>query len=148
MIEQGIRRFTITDQRTSEKIEVLRPLPDRDSEWGVFECIRETEIGSLIPVVSGEALSHALHGYMQPLQDSLLRTPKHQFRKITEDLTCSEIEHCILANPAICVPCTATPHCYMPQGYQGQTAHAISTIVRAWADGRYVLVVSGVEFAY
>ena len=148
MIEGGIRRFTITDHRTSESIEVLRPIGDSVSDWGVLECIRETEIGKLIPVVSGEAMSHALHGYMQPLQDSLLRSPKHQFRKITEDLTCSEIQQCILANPAICVPCTATPHCYMPQGYIGQAAHAISTVVRAWADGRYGLVVSGVEFSY
>ena len=147
MIEQGLHRYSVVDKVSGEKLDILRPVPTPDTPWGVLECIRDTEVGGLIPTVSGEAMSHALHGYMLPLRRTIGREPKYILRKIKSDMTCGLIDTCILARRDICKPHVNMPHCYMPPDLKGLQAHAVSTVLRAWADGRYVVIVQGDEFS-
>lgn len=148
MIEQGVHRYTVIDNMSGEKLNILRPVPDSKTCWGVFECIRETEVGSLIPVVTGEVMSHALHGYFLPLRRSIGLDPRHILRKLPSDMICGLINSCILARPEICRPHKKMPHCYVPPGMTGLRAEATATVIRAWVDGRYVVVVKGAEFSY
>lgn len=148
MIEQRIQRFSVRDSQTGEELKVLRPVPMNGDAWGVFESIKDTDVGKLIPVVSGEDFSQALHGRFLALKRNIGREPKYQIQKITSDMTCGLIDSCILADRAKCYPCKNTPHCYQTPGFAGLQDHAISTIVRAWADDRYVVVVEGPEFSY
>lgn len=146
MIEKGVYRFRVVSG--NDHIDILRPVPDQESDWGVLACIKETPVGKLIPVVSGEDMSHALHGRILPLRRSIGREPQHILKKLKGDWTCSLIKTCILARPDICKPHQKMPHCYNPPGHEGLPAHAIATVIRAWVDGRYVVVVEGAEFSY
>jgi hypothetical protein len=101
----------------------------------------------LIPVIDGMTMSHALHGLFMPLRRSIGRRPQDLLRVLPGDWTCGLIKSCVMARPEICYPCAKMPHCYMPPDFQGNAALALATVLRAWVDGRYVLVVEGDEFS-
>jgi hypothetical protein len=115
--------------------------------WGILRSVADSPIGHLVPVVSGEDMSHALHGYFLPLRRQIGRSPHTNLRLVSDTMVCAQIKDCILADKAVCFPCKKMPHCYLPPGYEGIPAHAISTVIRAWAEGRYVVVVEGPEFS-
>ena len=144
MLEDGLYRFSV---RTSsgEEFKLLRPVPT-DSPWGILQCLEGSEIGDLITVVPGEDMSQALHGRAMPLVRTLGRQPAGLLKKIEGDMMCSLIDACILANRDVCFPCSKIPHCYAPPGFEGVAAMAAATVIRAWVDGRYVVVVEGPEF--
>ena len=70
-------------------IKVLRPLVDPetgDDPWGELAPLKGTPFESLIPIVSGEALSHALHGYLRPLLTIIGPEPKTLARMVPKTL--------------------------------------------------------------
>lgn len=147
-IEPGVLRFAI-QSKTGEDFLILRPLPTEESFWGVLTPLQGTPWGDLIPVVSGLAMSHALHGYSLPFLQELGRPPSAQLRLIPEgSRTCAEINACVMADRAICCPCSKIPLCYVAPGKPDALSvfSAESVVVKAWAEGRYVIVVEGEEF--
>jgi len=147
LIEEGIQRFSVTTPR-GEEFKILRPTPVGDDPWGILAPLRELEIGGLIPIVPGETMSHALHGNHLPLLRVLGRPPHAQLKQIKADMTCRLIKTCITADRAICFPCQKMPHCYEPPGYNFEEGRVVETVLRAWVDGRYVVVVEGPEFSF
>lgn len=147
-LELGVRRFTIATQNWGD-IRVLRPIPKDDDPWGVLAPLRSTGYGRLIPVVDGEAFSHALHGWAEPLKRQLGRDPAACLRLIpSEHGPCQDLKACIMANPDICRPVKKAPACYRPSGNLGVEEVGIAALVTlAWAEGRYVVVVGDGEFS-
>ena len=145
MLEEGLYRFSVRTQ-SGEEFKLLRPVPTA-SPWGILQGLEGTEIGDLIAVVSGENMSQALHGRVMPLVRTLGRSPDGLLKKLKEDMTCSLIKTCILANGDVCFPCKKMPHCYAPPGFDGVDGLAAATVIRAWVDGRYVVIVEGPEFS-
>ncbi len=58
-------------------IKILRPIVrDGEDPWGGLAPLKGSPYERLIPVVSGEALSHAQHGYLRPLLKVIGPDPK------------------------------------------------------------------------
>lgn len=145
MLEEGLYRFSIRTP-SGEEFLLLRPVPS-DTPWGIFQCLQGTEVGDLITVVSGEDMSQALHGRSMPLVRSLGRSPRGLLKQFEGSMMCSLIKTCILADTKVCFPGKKMPHCYEPPGLPGPAGLAAATVIRAWVDGRYVVVVEGPEFS-
>ena len=147
-IEDGIRRFKITSPQWGE-IDILRPLPDSGGPWGVLACLKGTPYEELIPVVTGEDLSHALHGRATPLMRAIGRPPERLIKMIPEGFQlCQLADTCIMYDRKACFPGPKTPLCFEAPGMDTETAQMAATVVvQAWKDGRYVLVAEGDEFS-
>lgn len=125
---------------------ILRPLPLGEEPWGVLASLRGTPWGDLLSVINGEVLSHALHGHIAPLAQSIGRPPAASLRLVPDRYrTCSQHKSCLLASPH-CHPCKKLPACYAPPVLQGDAVVAAATVALAWAEDRYVVVVEGTEF--
>jgi len=146
VLEEGIYRFSVVAE-TGEVFKLLRPVPS-DSPWGVLSCLQGTPFEEQIPVVSGEDMSQALHGRVLPLAGTLGREPKARLKKLEGDWTCTQIKDCLLADRSVCFPNRKMPHCYSPPEYSEAVGRAVATVLQAWADDRYVVVVAGPEFSW
>ena len=145
----GLRYAIIDDRERFRKVPVLYPTPLPGNPWGVILPLRETVWGAQIPTVSGDALSHALHGDPKALLEMLGRPPRGRpLRLEMEDRRCSEAqgETCALAG-SHCVPGSGKlPDCYLAP-CEDRTVMALAIAVgRAWDEGRAVFVVEGPEF--
>lgn len=127
---------------------VGRPLPKNGDNWGVLAPIRDTPWGDLLPIVSGEVLSYALHGRVTPLMKQIGRPPRAQLTLIPSDLRRCGNTECIMYDPKTCHPCKQVPDCYEPPGLETfEARRAASTVVLAWREGRYIIIVEGDEFS-
>ncbi|OHD15481.1 MAG: hypothetical protein A2Y38_17515 [Spirochaetes bacterium GWB1_59_5] len=143
-----VQRFVISAPGQRD-LKILRPVPTPSSPWGALESLRLTPWGTLIPVVDGEAFSHALHGYFPPLLRVLGRPPAASALKVPEPYrVCAQhSRRCPLAGPD-CQPGAKLPDCYDPPGLDSEEAKLAAAVVAlAWAEGRYVVVVEGDEFS-
>lgn len=139
-------RFTISSPTWGDVL-VARPLPDPQSFWGVLSPLEGTPWGDLLPIVSGEVFSHALHGRVTPLMQQIGRPPHAQLKLLPEPKMCSN-EGCVMADPNICHPCAKMPDCYEPPGLDSDEARrAASQVALCWRDRRYVILVEGQEFS-
>lgn len=152
-----LRQFRI-DTRHWGELKILRPLPseERDGDtlivdpWGDLAPLRdEPAFATLIPVVSGEVFSMALHGYAKPLIDVLGREPIHQLIKVEAPYhQCSLRGACVMHDAARCHPRSKKlPECWWPETLTDEARRAVATVTLAWAEGRYVVVVEGDEFS-
>jgi hypothetical protein len=135
---------------------ILRPLPRGGDCWGILAPLKDTFWGEHIAVVSGEALTHALHGYTEPLMreigpspEYLLRRMPHHMDKVVCQLALDR--SCGMADKN-CFPCSEVPECYtpiLPPGTQNgaDISNLILAVVLAWKEGRYVIVAEGKEFS-
>ena len=71
----GMRYAVIPDPDRKSSIKVLYATPLPEDHWGVLAPFRESSWGAQIPTVTGEALSHALHGRPKPLREQLGTPP-------------------------------------------------------------------------
>lgn len=145
----GLRYAVIDDRDRETKLLVLYPIPFPDDPWGVLAPLKGTSWGKQIPTVTGEALSHALHGRAKPLREMLGVPPHGRLLKIDEgDRRCLEQQQqlCPMAGPD-CIPgSTRLPDCYVAPS-EDRTLRVLGEAVgRAWDEGRYVFVVEGPEF--
>jgi len=140
------RPLDLTDDEWGD-IPILVVVPKRGSPWGILEPIRETPWADAIAVVSGEAMSHAFHGWATPLMREIGPKPIQRAKKVPE-LTgrCALLSGCLGAGPS-CIPEEHTPDCYEPPELEGEVAQAIIRVVMAWKSSRYVIVVEGDEFS-
>jgi len=146
----AFRRYSI-DGKGWGAIKVLRPIVDTESgqdPWGELAPLKGTPFEGLIPIVSGEALSHALHGYLKPLLGEIGPDPKSLARMVPKaQRECEERKRCPMY-VADCHPGPKQPDCFEPSGLESDEARAAAGIVTvAWAEGRYVLIVVGEEFS-
>jgi len=148
-----LKRFRV-DTRHWGILLLLQPLPKEERQgavmmvdpWGDFACLREVpEFASLIPVVSGDVYSQAMHGYAKPLLEALGREPKFQLIKVPYKV-CSQQDDCVMFNVHRCRPCPKMPECWQPE-VEKHLVRAVAVVMLAWAEGRYVVVVEGAEFS-
>ena len=84
-----LREFWIDDEEWGP-ILIMRPIVrEGDDPWGVLAPLKDTPWGAQIPIVSGKALSTALHGWSTPLMEELGPEPKYLWKQITpQEGTC------------------------------------------------------------
>lgn len=150
-----VQRFTIATIDFGS-IPILRPVPSEERQgdtliidpWGVLAPIRDQapQLARLIPVVTGEEWSHALHGHARPLMLKLGAAPS-ALLKLTPLRDCLLKKECILHHPTRCLPNKKLPECWEAAGLEEVARRAVSVVTLAWAEGRYVVVVEGVEFS-
>lgn len=148
MIE-GLRYVTIDDVERYTKLLVAYPPPRKDDLWGALRPLKGTSWGAQIPVVTGEALSHALHGRPKPLREMLGAPPVRLTLRIApEEKVCHERQRgvCAMAGPH-CVPGSGQlPECYTPPTEDRSLRYVANAVAQAWDEGRYVFLVDGPEF--
>lgn len=151
-----LQRFTLDAGSLGGRIDILRPLPSERREgntiivdpWGELASLRLVpEFATLIPIIDGESLSHAMHGHMRPLMERIGPEPKYQLKRIPEPHNeCSLIDKCIMYDSRRCRPTSKKlPECWTPQGEE-DARRAMSIVTLAWAENRYVVVIVGGEF--
>lgn len=135
----GFREMDLIDQEQG-KILLLVALPVGEDAWGRLSPLRGTSWESQIQVVSGEAFSHALHGWATPMMREF-GPPPH----VRADRVSLEEGRCTLHGPCagssvFCRPSPKLPECYEAAIEVG------ARVALAWKEGRYVVVVQGREF--
>lgn len=150
-----IQRFTLQTVDFGP-LKLLRPVPAEERQgdtlvvdsWGVLAAIRDTTpaIARLIPVVTGEAWSHALHGHARPLMLTIGPAPS-ALLKMAAIRECALKNACIMYDAKRCTPNKRLPECWTPEGVEEAARQAVATVTLAWAEGRYVVVVEGPEFS-
>jgi len=146
----GLRYVTIDDFERYTRLKVVYPPPRSGQDlWGVLAPLRGTNWGAQIPVVTGEALSHALHGRPKPLREMLGPPPLRRTLRIAlEERVCLERQQgiCEMAAPRCMPGSTEMPECYVPPTEDRALRVAATAVAHAWDEGRYVFLVDGPEF--
>lgn len=145
----GLRYATLDDSERQTTIKVLYPSPLPGNPWGVLLPMRDSSWGEQIPVVTGDALSHALHGRVKPLREMLGNPPQQRAKMIVlEDRLCYEAQAriCDMAKPECRPGSKLMPECYVPPTEDRTLRVLGAAVARAWDEGRYVFVVEGPEF--
>ncbi len=140
----GIRRINLTDAEQGG-ILLTVILPKNDDLLGLFASIRGTEWAGLIRTVSGEALSHAVHGWATPLVRELGPHPSAVLRRHSTPCSLSTGDQCVGAT-ANCRPGLRMPDCYEPPKLPMSVSSLVTTVLLELRGGRYVVAVSGSEF--
>ena len=143
---KGLVRYQFTDP-TWGVFGVVRPIPKGESVWGCLEPLRETEWSQWIPVVTGESMSHALHGYLAPLMQEIGPEPRLLAKRIPDPVgRCSMYKSCMTAEPR-CIPAGPPPDCYEAPSEDLAIATAATHVVLSWSSGDWVVVVGEGEFS-
>lgn len=141
----NVARYTI-DSEEWGRVLLLRPIPKDGDIWGDLSVLRGTPWGDQIYAISGEVLSHALHGHVMPLMRALGTPPLVRARRLPPEYQeCALIKSCILSGPE-CKPGSTVPACYTPPVLPPEAQQAASVVALAWKEGRHVVVVEGPEF--
>jgi len=144
---EHLNRFSLDSQEWGQ-ILVLRPIPINGDIWGDFTVLKGTPIGNLIPVVSGEAYSNAMHGYVTPLMNEIGPDPHGLLKQIPKEYrTCQMSQSCIMYDIKTCYPCPKLPACYVPSKVHSDDQEVVAVVILAWVEGRYVILVEGEEFS-
>jgi hypothetical protein len=145
----GFREIELNDLDFGN-LKLLLPVPRTDNPWGVLAPLRETPWGREIPIVSGKAMSHALHGLVKPLWEQLGRPPQAIIRRLGGDQYCELIQkgNCLMASKDCYLGSGKLPATYVPPHFPQVLGILAATIARAWDEGRYVIVVEGDEFSF
>lgn len=110
--------------------------------------MRGTEWERVIPTVTGESMSHALHGYLPPLLNEIGPEPRLLAKQLPDAMSrCALFKTCITAEPR----CTASgppPDCYEAPSDDPAISFAATTVVLCWKAGDWVVVVGSGEFSY
>lgn len=145
----GLRYVTLDDVERYTKLMLLYPPPRDGDLWGALRPLEGTSWGDQIPVVSGDSLSHALHGKPKPLREMLGPPPiRRTLRIAREERLCHELQRgvCDMAGPH-CIPGSMQlPACYVPPTEDRALRQCATAVAQAWDEGRYVFLVDGPEF--
>lgn len=128
-------------------VKLMWPIPRRGDPWGVLAPLKGTAWEPLIRVVSGDVVSHALHGWATPLMRVIGPSPRHVPRLLSEESgRCSMFRTCVAAGVNCRPGHPKLPDCYEAPGLDGRGPLLASRVALAWREGFYVLVVEGAEF--
>lgn len=141
------REVNLKDPEQGE-IKLLISIPTELEPWGVLGVLRDTEWEGLIQVVSGEALSHALHGWATPLAREVGVSPRRRGLRLSEGAgRCALFQECLSAG-AHCRPGNKKlPSCYEAPHVTPEGSQVASRVALAWRENRLVVVVDGEEHA-
>lgn len=145
----GLRYAVIPDPDRKTTLLVLYATPLPGNHWGVLAPFRDTSWGARIPTVTGEALSHALHGRPKPLREQLGKPARERARRVPEeDSVCRDYDSAACSIGTVnCVPGSGKlPRCYEAPTENRDLRLLATAIGQAWDEGRYVFVVEGPEF--
>lgn len=147
MLSNGLKWMTLDDPEQGE-LKLLVAVPKDGDPWGPLAPLRGTAWESRVQVVSGEAFSHAMHGWATPLVREIGLAPHYRIRKVPpeEGICWLHDNGCLLASEK-CRPGSGVPDCYEGQSDDPAVRRAIAHVVLAWSEDRYVLVVKGEEFS-
>jgi len=143
----GIRQIDLFDTPYGD-LKFTLPVPRAGEPWGVMLPLKETPWAKLIPIVTGDALSHALHGNTKPLMSVVGRPPRHQGKQLqVHERHCKLLGTCTLHEYSRCyVGSGDLPGCYVAPLLGPEAAMLALVVAMAWNEGRYVVVVEGGEF--
>ena len=144
---EGFRRVDLAATRYGD-LKFLVAVPRPGEPWGALAPLRGTTWGSLIPVVSGDAMSHALHGNPQALLAAAGRPPQHQGKQLPlAERRCEVRTGCLLHRDSHCfVASGKLPECFIAAIPGDHEQMLAAYVALAWDEGRYVVVVEGGEF--
>ena len=142
-----VHEFTL-DSVEWGQVKIMRPIPiGKDGDrWGDFAPLKGTYFEDLIPLVSGEAMSHALHGYIVPLMKEIGPVPDALMRMIPKEHRYCAEEKCALRS-SNCYPNPKMIECYIPPNLSFEAQMVAQMIVLAWRENRFVVVVTEGEFS-
>lgn len=134
------------------EIHLLATAATDTATWGDFEPLRGTSWAVGVTEVSGESLSHALHGWLTPLQRELGRSPKISANRIpASDGRCRLCSDCLGWDPNVCRPGGRKPNkkeIGPPACYESpMNGHVFDRVAAAWKEDRHTIVVIGSEFS-
>lgn len=141
----GIRHLDLND-REQGLIRIAVSTPREGCPWGILEPLRGTAWAKLVRPVSGEALSHAVHGWATPLVREFGPHPHAVLRRYSIPCALSSGDQCIGATPK-CRPGQDMPDCYEPPGVERALRQALLTALLNLWNGRHVLTIEGAEFS-
>ena len=137
-------------RRNPDKISLLVTVGS-SNDWGELEPLRGSTWAHGVTLVSGEAYSHALHGFFKPLQKELGRDPQASARRVSaKEGECLMREDCIKWSPELCRPGgklkkeVGPPDCYSPPidaPSDNPAVKLLTEVVLAWKEGRHTIVV-------
>lgn len=142
-MSDGFREINLEDTEQGV-VKLLVAVPREDEPWGVLAPLRGTSWGDQVAIVSGESLSHALHGWATPLMREIGPEPRHRAKRVPK--LCVLLKGCAGAGPG-CKPGVDVPACYEPPEAPPGASWVVTRMVLAWREGRYVVVVDGPEFS-
>lgn len=138
-------RFAVRNRRGDE-ILLARPMPGSQDPWGEMAPLRQTPWGKYITEVTGEVMSLAVHGYLEPLRQTGIHNPQACIRGLNpEAQRCSLRLECAAHDLNSCLPGKKTPDCYLPP-LDPDAALIAREVTLCWKEGRVVVVVVGEEF--
>ena len=144
---EHLNRFSLDSQEWGQVL-VLRPIPLNGDIWGDFRALKDTPIGNLIPIVSGDSFSNAMHGYVTPLMNEIGPDPHGLLKQIPREYRrCQMSDSCITHDIKVCHPCPKLPACFVPPKVHPDDQEAVALVVLAWAEKRHVILVEGEEFS-
>lgn len=139
---EGLRRVRL-DEPGQPPLFIARATWHGGDPWGVLAPLRGTPWEAFIQVVTGDAMSHAAHGFLRPLQAQLGTPPHAMSRRVPAALAfCVRRTTCAMATDA-CVPGKKVPDCIDPP----EGGAAAAAVVLSWRDGFHVVVVLGDEIS-
>ena len=123
---------------------VMRPIPRNGNPWGVLAPLKGTPWEAALPIVTGEAMSHALHGWSVPLVREI--GPKPGSRKVRGGTQCGLYAKCITADSK-CHASGPPPDCYEAPLEDPVARRAATAVALKWAEGAWVVIVEGPEWS-
>jgi hypothetical protein len=131
---------------------LLVTVATQSERWGAFEQLRGTSWGKGITEVSGDAMSHALHGYAHPLVRELGRPPSANGKHVKDaEGACALHQGCLGWDTAYCRPGGSKkgepgpPACY--EAPIMGASFVATRVCLAWKEGRHTIVVTSPEFS-
>ena len=141
----SFREVTITCPEQGE-LKLLISTPTAADPWGACGLLRGTEWEPLIQVVSGENLSHALHGWATPLARELGIAAKHRGQRISDEAgRCALIDGCLSASSRCRPGEPRLPDCYEASHVTLEASQVASRVALAWKENRLAVVIEGDE---
>lgn len=139
-----------------ERTKLLVTHATEEAPWGEFQPLFGTSWAIGIQVVSAEAYSNAMHGFLTPLSRELGRDPQASARRVLEEEgACAQKKVCASWDPAFCRPGGARkreqgpPGCYeapLSEGTLRETLEIFLRVAQAWKEGRHCIIVQGAGF--
>jgi hypothetical protein len=138
---KGTREIDLKDPKWGE-VKLLVFYTSEENPLGILSGVSGTPWEGYFPRIPGSSLSHALHGFLDPLVKSLGRSPETLLRVIPGALgECSQKKTCIGWDSRFCRPVKNGNSCWEAGN------EALELAVGALRSGRYVLLVEGAEFS-
>ena len=137
----AIRKIILQDKQQGQ-LKVAFPIP-RDTPYGFFLPLASTYWRGLLPIVTEDALNHALQGWATPLVRELGPSGYHLSKKVLpKDRLCKEVSTCTMATSNCVIGCKKLPECFQSNSEDSDVAECVRQLVLLWAEGYSVIIIA------